>query len=239
MKKGKKFLSFALALFLALGCLPLSVGAKESSGACGENLTWTLSAEDVLTISGSGEMESYSGTISPWGQGIKTLVVGNGVTSIGDGAFGACENLSDVSLPDSLLKIGKYAFSSCYELTSISIPASVTSMGEGAFFGCYQLESIQVAESNPAYASRDGVLFNKTYTTLIQCPSSKSGAYVIPDSVVSIGDTAFWGCEHLTGVTFPDDLTTIGEEAFWDCMGLAELIFPESVTDIGSYAFRN
>lgn len=181
MKKGKKFLSFSLALLLALGCLPLSVGAKESSGTCGENLTWTLSGEGVLTISGSGEMEDYFdiSASAPWDYeiGIKTLVIEDGVTSIGDGAFGACESLHDISLPDSLVKIGKYAFSSCYELTSVSIPASVTSMGEGVFFDCYQLESIQVAESNPAYASRDGVLFDKAFTTLIQFPGGQSGKH--------------------------------------------------------------
>lgn len=238
MKKGKEFLSFALALLLALGCLSLSAGAKESSGACGENLTWTLSAEDVLTISGSGEMESYSGTISPWGQGIKTLVVGNGVTSIGDGAFGACENLSDVSLPDSLLKIGKYAFSSCYGLTSISIPASVTSMGEGVLFDCFSLVSIQVAESNPNYASRDGILFSKDFSTLLCYPAGKPETqYAILDGVTSIENYALEGCSNLATVTIPSSITGIGKWAFLYCPGLKSAVFQGNVPSVGEEAF--
>jgi hypothetical protein len=83
----------------------------------------------------------------------------------------------------------------------------------------------------------DGVLFNKTQTTLIQCPGGRTGSYTVPNSVSSIGDSAFSGCHSLTGVTIPASVTSIGGYAFIDCTTLTAITIPNSVTSIGDLAF--
>ena len=82
------------------------------------------------------------------------------------------------------------------------------------FDGCTGLTSIVVDASNPVYSSQDGVLYNKAKTMLIQYPGGKSGGFIIPGSVTSIGDYAFYGCTGLTSVTIPDSVTSIGDGAF-------------------------
>ena len=86
----------------------------------------------------------------------------------------------------------------------------MSSIGDGAFLACSSLAAIEVDALNPAYSSADGLLFNKSVTTLIQCPAGKVGSYVIPGSVTSIGELAFAHCASLTGVTIPDSVTSIG-----------------------------
>ena len=111
----------------------------------------------------------------------------------------------------------------CSSLTSITLPEGVTSIGDDAFKGCTSLAVIDVLAGNPNYASEAEVLFNKDKTTLIQCPGGKSGAYVIPPSVTSIGNSAFQSCHSLTGITIPDSVTSIGDYAFKDCTSLTDV----------------
>jgi hypothetical protein len=94
-----------------------------------------------------------------------------------------------------------------------------------------------VATNNPAYSSVDGVLFNNSQTTLIQCPERKAGSYTVTNSVTSIGDYAFWGCGNLTSVTIPTSVINIGYGAFFYCTGLTNVMIPASVTSIGSFEF--
>ena len=101
-------------------------------------ITWTLSDDGTLTISGT-DMPDYSYDNTPWYSQcnkIKKVVIENGVTSIGVRAFFGCSNLTSITIPNSVTNIGWYAFSGCLGLTSLTIPNSVTSIGDGAFNGC-------------------------------------------------------------------------------------------------------
>ena len=161
------------------------------------------------------------------------------VTSIGDRAFIECYSLTNVTIGNSVTSIGANAFNSCDSLTSIIIPGSVTSIGNGAFYNCSSLTSISVDENNQSYKSIDGNLYTKDGATLIQYAIGKTAtSFVIPDSVTSIGNGAFYNCSSLTSVTIPNSVTYIGDYAFLGCSGLTSITIPDSVTSIGNSAFR-
>ena len=171
---------------------------------------------------------------------IRISILPGSVTSIGNSAFYSCDSLTNVTIPDSVTSIGDSAFSYCDSLTSITIPDSVTSIGDGAFDDCDSLTSITVDSDNPNYSSENGVLFNKDKTELIQYPAGKTDAtYTIPDSVTSIGNSAFSSCDSPTSITIPDSVTSIGNSAFHDCDSLTSITIPDSVTSIGDRAFSN
>ncbi len=158
-------------------------------------------------------------------------------------------------IPNSVTSIGGDAFKACYNLTSITIPDSVTSIGDGAFSGCKNLNSITISDGhsmrsisttdlrhleknlNQNSVKKDDVLFSKDMKFLYRCLSCKSGGYVIPDSVTSIGEDAFKACHNLTSITIPNSVTSIGEGAFSYCGKLISITIPNSVTSIGVGAF--
>ena len=114
----------------------------------------------------------------------------------------------------------------------------MTSIGGIVFFRCASLDSITVDPLNSHYSSAEGVLFNKSQTTLIQCPELKAGSYTIPDTVTSIGSAAFSYCTGLTRVTIPDRVTSIGNVAFSDCRSLTSVKIGNGVTTIEMEAFQ-
>lgn len=148
----------------------------------------------------------------------------------------------DVVIPDSIdgspvTAIGSYAFSNCRSVTNVTIPESVTLIEARAFDYCDNLAAITVAPLHGVFASVDGVLLNKSLTTVIRCPPAKPGAWSIPNSVSKMEDWAFVLCERLTSVTIGTNVTSIADHAFDSCTGLTNVTIPNSVINIGEYAF--
>ena len=131
---------YILLIALLMG---LSANAEES-GTCGPNLKWYLTDYGVLTISGKGKMYDYSydNNRAPWyGNYIKRIIIGDGITTIGRLAFQYCRALTSVTIPNSVTEIGEGAFDNCSSLTSVTIPNSVTKIGDSAFAGCRSLKN--------------------------------------------------------------------------------------------------
>jgi hypothetical protein len=146
------------------------------------------------------------------------------VRSIGERAFNDCRSLASIEIPSSVTSIGWSAFWHCASLTNITIPSSVTSIKSEAFSNCRSLTGITVDSQNPAYASIDGVLFDKTIQTIIAYPNGKEeNSYTIPSSVTAIGVHVFSYSDHLTNITIPFSVTSIGETAFLDCKNLTSI----------------
>lgn len=133
--------------------------------------------------------------------------------------------------------IDDYAFLGATSLTSVSLPTTVTHIGDTPFANSTKLATITVADDNPTYSSLDGVLFDKTHTTLIACPAAKSGNYDIPSTVDSICTSAFYGCASLTSLTIPPAVRSIGVYAFRGCSNITTLAIPEGVTEVKSGTF--
>ena len=181
------------------------------TGKCGDNLTWKIDNNEVLTISGTGRIPDYNDPSSggnntaPWygyAYQIKKVVLGSGVQNIGNNAFAGCYGMTDITIPDGVTSIGDSAFDGCSALTEISIPGTVSSIGDSAFYGCSALTEIS-----------------------------------IPGTVSSIGDSVFSGCSALTEISIPDTVSSIGDSAFSRCSALTEISIPSTVSSIGSYAF--
>ena len=203
-----------------------------ASGECGkngDNLTWVLTGDGTLTISGSGEMENYTdSSVAPWYSNrtkILSAVVEPGVESVGNYAFYACLKLASVSLPGGVKSIGESAFQDCAKLTAVEIPEGVTSIDYQTFYGCSSLTSVTIPDS---VTSIGGDAFNGC---------SNLTSVMIPGSVTSIGGDAFRDCDGLTSVTIPEGVTSIGGGAFEDCSNLINVTIPKGVTKIGIYAF--
>ena len=150
----KRLLSFVLAVLMIASLLPATALAADivDSGTCGaegddSNLTWTLDRDGVLTISGSGDMHGYGSSDAPWHGRVKSAVIADGVTSIGNRAFSWCTSLTSVTIPDSVTRIGNRAFEGCTSLTSVTIPDSVTSINWYAFYNCKSLTDVYYAGS--------------------------------------------------------------------------------------------
>ena len=168
-------------IYILLIALLMGLSAKaESSGTCGPNLKWHLTDDGVLTISGKGEMYDYldSNDSAPWRySGVKRIIIGDSVTSIGNSAFRGCSSLTSVTIPNSVTIIGQAAFYECSSLTSVTIPNSVKAIGDYAFNKCTSITQIS-SEAVVPPTCESGVFtdINKSKCKLI-VPKNSLDAY--------------------------------------------------------------
>ena len=225
---------FVLKLYAGLrGLYSSGTCGKEDDTHDGSQLRWALyktpgsDTADRLVISGNGEMAQYS--FMEWSQ-IKTVVMEDGVTTIGQSAFRGCSSLTSVTIGASVTTIGQSAFNDCTNLTRVTIPASVTTIGQSAFRGCSSLTSVTIPASVTTIR-KDAFLGCSSLTSV-----------TIPASVTTIDQGTFWSCTGLTSVTIPASVTDIGEGALGYCKSLTDVYcYAASVpsTDPDAFAFSN
>lgn len=168
--------------------------------------------------------------------GLKSFVVSNKVTSIGNYAFRECLALESITIGTSVTKLGSNALFGCGKLTTVNIPASVTSIGNNAFGMNDNLTEITVDDANTAYASVDGVLYNKDITQVVVCPGAKT-AVTIPETVTAIPNYAFRECGLLKTVVIPNGVTSIGQYAFRECSSLTTVTLGSSLATLSTNSF--
>lgn len=155
------------------------------------------------------------------------------VKFVANQGFLDCDELTDVTIPHTITNIGDYAFQNCTGLIKVNISSALDSAGVGIFKNCSNLVNIIVDETNSQYASKDGNLYNKDFSSLLQyAPGKSETSFVIPNTVDYISESAFEGCSGLTSITIPDGVTSIGERAFYNCINLNEVLIPDTVKRI-------
>ena len=223
------------------------------SGMCGDNASWSIDENGVLTIKGRGELyDYYSGTrpYAPVIGNVRNVVIGAGITSvgaymftsfpelvsvqlpegivsIGDAAFAYCPKLASVNIPSTAVSIGSSAFAESPLITEITLPAGLETIGASAFSGCTGITSVNIPDSVTGLGA----------SAFYNC-SSVETAY-IGSGVEKIPNNAFYGCTGLTSINIPDSVTSIGQYAFASCSGLTSVTIGSGVTSIGEYAFSS
>lgn len=256
----KRLLMFLTLVCLMVCALTISAFARDPgvSGQIGPDVTYTVSVDGVVTISGTGETYNYSPTyndFSPfWDSSIRTVIVEMGVTSIGDNLFNNCPNLTSVTLAPGVTYIGKMAFCCCEGLTQLKLPATITRIEKEAFYGCSNLTTINCPKSVTSIAARAFA----SCDSLKEIPGVEQGGAIrwtlnkdtgvmhftgsgrMPGFDVVNNRYATWNylTDYVRSVIIDEGITDIGSFAFWDCQYLESVVIPDTVTAIGKAAFE-
>jgi hypothetical protein len=214
--------------------LPDTVQSIGPAAFCSTHLTNIVLPHGLTNISNSLLLACTS---------LEQVTIPDTVISIGPSAFNSCFSLQEPVFPAGLISIGSDAFTACRNFTNLFIPANVSEIGIRAFQACSHLLAINVDPSNAVFSSLDGVVFDKSHSTLLFFPNGRIGNYAIPGGVTTIASSAFdLGSEtRLPGpdnVTIPASVTNIGNSAFSACRNLAGLYFlGNAPTNVGSNIF--
>ena len=179
---------------------------------------------------------------------IPSSIGGYPVVSIGYGAFFKCNDLTSITIPDSVTSIEDWAFYECKNLQSVAIGSVVAFIGKQAFFGCEKLKNITIPDS-VTYIGDEAFSYCESLETVTLSNSVTSINYAtfsdcynltiinIPDGVTNIGDNAFQRCTSLETIKIPNAVKSIGDSAFYACQNIKSIIIPDSVTYLGGSAF--
>lgn len=247
--KLKKLLSIALSILMIVtvapfGVLDLTASAATANGTTGV-CDWTVK-DDTLVISGNGNMDGdlYKALGSVCNE-ITTVIVENGVTSIGNSAFRGCSKIVNVTLPLSVTSIGDYAFYGCSGLKSIVMLENLESIGNYAFYNCSALTDITLPDSVKSigdyafhlsgfYMNDDNRINGSLYINnhLINVkPDAVTGSYEVRPGTKCIAESAFARCMGITDIAIPDSVTGIGNSAFYGCKGLVNINVSDNSKD--------
>ena len=230
----KRTFAVLLILCLLIAQIPFPTYAAEiiESGDCGAEedfLPWTLTADGILTVSGTGKMWDYAFAIGPstqWTKDkIKKVVIEEGVSYIGDEAFKDCPNLQSVVIADSVTEIGLRAFANCDSLTDVYLGCGLKETSVEVFLDCDALKEFTFPNTDTFYGNH----------FLAQCDSLKN--VVIPEKMTRIGYNMFSGCTNLESITIPDTVTFLGGGAF-SYTAIKTITIPDSIINIESYTFE-
>ena len=201
-----------LSDYIAKGWNVNTIIEKIGEGTCGapgheSDITWSISCDGVLTITGTGAMENWTNSgFVPWinhRSSITSINIDDHITSVGTYAFYGCSNMTSIKLPSNITSIGQYTFYNCSRLKSINLPNSVTSIGAYAFYYCYNLKSITLPSS---LKTIEQYAFYEA--------SGWSESLTLPSTITTIGAAAFGLCIPITSITIPYSVTSIGASAF-------------------------
>lgn len=224
----KKIIIFLIVTVLLLPCVtPLSALADDNIiYRTWDNLTWSLNYDTgEMVIGGSGSFPSLGKYIAYYP--LETLIPW----------YYARESVKSLVIGDEITKVTSYMFSDFDNLTMVYFGSGLTEIAVYAFDFSYNIENYYVAENNQSFTAVDGVLYSKDMTSILRYPTARQGAFSIPETVTTIGSSAFDQCFNLTGITIPETVTTIGVSAFSQCFGLTNVDIPDSVTRIYDSAF--
>ncbi|MBE6933394.1 MAG: hypothetical protein E7464_08450 [Ruminococcaceae bacterium] len=232
-----RIISMLCALAMLLCLLPTGVfaaNAPEFSGTCGEAITWELDpTAGLLTIEGEGAMPDYTYSYgAPWytcRARIFNVVIGEGITAIGDYAFNECNLLVTVDASAcTLTAIGEGAMSGCALLESVTfIPGDTLTVGADAFYGCASLQALDLS-------AKEGEIGTDAFAGCIALAEVK-----LPESLSGLKRGTFDGCTSLTALTIPENVEYIGVDCFRNCTGLTELSFPAALRVVERRAFNS
>ena len=204
-----------------------------ASGNCGaeadgSNITWVLTTDGTMILSGTGAVAAYDDRDRPWYDyryQILRLEVKKGITSVG--GFRYCFTLQEVSLPEGLISLDEFAFMDCQKLQEIRLPKSLKTLGRGTFAGCHALPEIELPEDLETVG--EGALMNCLSLTSV----------VIPASVIEMGDRPFSGDWALKTVEIKGNVPRLSSSSFHECDALQEVLITGSVGTIGDDAFMD
>ena len=244
----KRLLSLLVSLCLLLSVFPVSASAASYSGSCGKNVSYSL-VNGVMTISGTGAMERFAPTTVPWQDyrdEIQSVVIKEGVTTVGSCSFFQCENLTSVTLPSTLKAVQEDSFLGCTKLTAITLPDGLEELWDAAF-SYSGIQHIVVPDSvtlmRPDSLGACPALISAVIGTGVTEPQSHTFAgsdalesVIFRGKLKYVSYCMFSGCRALKKIVLPDSVTAIQEKAF-ENSGLTEIQMGNAVTEIGDYAF--